>query len=147
MHPTENAHRKIEVAGGILWCGDRFLAARRPEGSNHAGFWEFPGGKVEPDETVEQALIRELAEELSITVHEMRFWRTVEHDYPQRSVRLHFFHVLRFSGTPVPNDGQTLRWVTPSEARELPFLAADSPLLPELSPPTRLSSRITRTRF
>lgn len=64
---TENPRSPIEVVGGILWRGKQFLAAQRPEGRGHAGFWEFPGGKVEQGETREQALTRELAEELSIT--------------------------------------------------------------------------------
>lgn len=132
---TENPRSPIEVVGGILWRGSHFLAAQRPEGRGHAGFWEFPGGKVEQGETREQALTRELAEELSITVRTIRFWRTVEHTYPQKSVRLHFFHVLDFSGTPSSNEGQTLRWVTPEEAQKLPFLEADRPLLPDLTPP------------
>ena len=83
---------RIEVVGGILWRGGSFLAAQRPEGHPQAGFWEFPGGKVEPGESLEAALARELAEELSLSVRNPRLWRTVEHDYDFRSVRLHFFH-------------------------------------------------------
>ena len=72
---------RIEVVGGILWRGGSFLAAQRPEGHPQAGFWEFPGGKVEPGESLEAALARELAEELSLSVRNPRLWRTVEHDY------------------------------------------------------------------
>lgn len=64
-----------------------------------------------------------------------RLWRTVEHDYDFRSVRLHFFHITEFSGEPVANDGQAFRWVTPEEALTLPFLEADRPLLFDLSRP------------
>ena len=71
---------RIEVVGGILWRGGSFLAAQRPEGHPQAGFWEFPGGKVEPGESLEAALARELAEELSLSVRNPRLWRTVEHD-------------------------------------------------------------------
>ena len=84
---------RIEVVGGILWRGGSFLAAQRPEGHPQAGFWEFPGGKVEPGESLEAALARELAEELSLSVRNPRLWRTVEHDYDFRAVRLHFFHI------------------------------------------------------
>ena len=70
---------RIEVVGGILWRGGSFLAAQRPEGHPQAGFWEFPGGKVEPGESLEAALARELAEELSLSVRNPRLWRTVEH--------------------------------------------------------------------
>ena len=78
---------------------------------------------------------RELAEELSLSVRNPRLWRTVEHDYDFRSVRLHFFHITEFSGEPVANDGQAFRWVTPEEALTLPFLEADRPLLFDLSRP------------
>ena len=101
---------RIEVVGGILWRGGSFLAAQRPEGHPQAGFWEFPGGKVEPGESLEAALARELAEELSLSVRNPRLWRTVEHDYDFRSV-------------------------TPEEALTLPFLEADRPLLFDLSRP------------
>ena len=98
--------RWIEVVGGILWRGESFLAAQRPEGHPQAGFWEFPGGKVEPGETLEAALSRELAEELSLSVRHSHFWRTVEHDYGFRAVRLHFFHITEFSGEPAATTGR-----------------------------------------
>lgn len=125
----------IEVVGGVLWRRNTFLAAQRPEGHPQAGFWEFPGGKVEPGETLEQALARELAEELSLSIRHPRFWRTVEHDYGFRKVRLHFFQITEFSGEPTGNDGQDFRWVTPDEARTMPFLDADRPLIDELERP------------
>ena len=125
----------LEVVGGILWRNDRFLAACRPAGRSQAGFWEFPGGKVEFGETLEQALIRELREELSLEVYSPLFWKTVVHTYPSRTVRLHFFHVTTFSGSPCCNDGQAIRWVTSAEAQQLPFLEADKPLLMELKSP------------
>lgn len=129
---------RLVVVGGILWRKETFLATQRPKGRSHEGLWEFPGGKVEPGETLEAALIRELHEELSLVVpstQSCRFWRTVEHDYPQQSVILHFFHITDFTGEPVSNDGQSFRWVTPAEARALPFLKADRPLLDELISP------------
>lgn len=135
IHPEV---RCIEVAAGILWRGDRFLAACRPPGSVQEGFWEFPGGKIEHGESPAEAMARELTEELGsglgVTAQHCHFWRLVEHEYaePPRRVRLHFFHVRGFSGEPRPREGQDLRWVTPQEAQELNFLAADVAVLREL---------------
>ena len=70
----------IVVAGGIIWQDDHLLAALRPQGKPMAGYWEFPGGKLEPGETAEQALCRELREELGISVRACRLWQIVEHD-------------------------------------------------------------------
>ena len=85
--------------------------------------------------TLEAALARELAEELSLSIRHPRLWRTVEHDYPLRSVRVHFFHITDYSGEPIANERQAFLWVTPQEARDLPFLEADRPLLPLLKRP------------
>lgn len=125
----------IDVAAGIIWRGGRFLAAKRPEGKARAGFWEFPGGKREAGESMEQALCRELEEELGIVCRDASFWRQVCHRYPDQTVNLHFMHVTDFSGEPQSNDGQELRWVTPAEARHLPFLPADVAVLEDICPP------------
>lgn len=126
--------RRIEVAAGIIWRDGLFLAAQRPSDKIQSGWWEFPGGKLEPDEDAETALIRELQEELGITVTHCRFWQCVEHCYAERgfSVHLHFFHVTGFTGEPLPSEGQTVRWVTPTEACELGFLPADEGILQAL---------------
>ncbi len=132
---TENdGLRLIEVAAGIIWRGERFLAAQRPTDKPLEGYWEFPGGKLEARETPSEALARELAEELGIGVRESRFWQSLEHSYVERGfrVRLHFFHVTAFSGEPCPEEGQNLRWVTPAEALELGFLPADANVLEQL---------------
>jgi 8-oxo-dGTP diphosphatase len=125
----------IQVAAGIIWRGPRFLAAKRPEGKPRAGFWEFPGGKQEAGESMLEALVRELREELDITCEAVLPWRTLVHDYPDQRVVLHFLHVTAFSGIPVCKDGQELRWITPEESRMLPFLPADKRLVADLAPP------------
>lgn len=122
----------IDVSAGILRKDGRFLAVRRPEGKPMAGFWEFPGGKVEPGENPEQALIRELKEELNIVPHGLSLRRVVEHEYDHLNVRLHFFEAGGFAGRPEPLEGQTLAWLTPQEARNEPFLEADTQIVREL---------------
>lgn len=128
---------ELDVVAGVIWRHGRFLAARRPEGRPLAGWWEFPGGKVEPGESPHEALVRELGEELGLGGVEGRFWRLVERDEPGRglTLRLHFFHVLRFSGEPCPREGQLTAWVSPEEARELAFLPADASVLEALRQP------------
>lgn len=128
--------RDIEVAAGIIWRGGRFLAARRPPDRPLEGYWEFPGGKLEGGESPAEALARELAEELGIGVRKAAFWQSVMHTYAERGfrVRLHFFHVMAFTGEPCPEEGQNLRWITPAEAGRLAFLPADAGILAQLPP-------------
>jgi 8-oxo-dGTP diphosphatase len=130
----------VDVAAGIIWQGERFLAARRPEGKPRAGFWEFPGGKRESGESMEDALRRELREELSIECGPVLPWRVLCHEYPDLRVTLHFLHVLEFQGLPRSNDGQELRWVHPDEARDLPFLPADIAVVRDIRKPSYTST-------
>lgn len=129
--------KTIQVAAGILWRNGRFLAARRPEGKAMAGYWEFPGGKLEAGESREDALRRELREELGVMCGGIEPWQTLSHAYPDMTVTLHFMHVTDFAGEPTPHDGQQLRWVTPEEARLLSFLPADVEVVAALAPLSR----------
>jgi 8-oxo-dGTP diphosphatase len=125
----------MDVVAGILWRGGRYLAVRRPEGVRMAGFWEFPGGKIDPGEGPEQALVRELEEELGVLGARPVFWRELTHEYPEFPVRLRFFHVYDFEGEPEPREGQTLRWCDPADAQDLAgmeFLEADAPIVAAL---------------
>lgn len=122
----------ISVVAGILWRAGRFLAVQRPEGKLHAGFWEFPGGKVEPGESLEAALVREFEEELGLTPLKYSFWREKRHTYPELTVHLHFFQITEAAGAPLALEGHRVAWVAPAEARELPFLEADASIVAAL---------------
>lgn len=118
-----------EVAVGVLIRGDgAFLLAQRPSGKPYAGYWEFPGGKVEPGETVEAALARELHEELGIDVEHAQRWRVLEHDYPHAYVRLHFCKVTDWRGEPVGREGQQFSWQREPVGVE-PLLPATVPVV------------------
>ena len=131
---VESGMQDIEVAAGIIWRGKRFLASQRLSDKPLEGYWEFPGGKLEAGESPEDALKRELAEELGVGVRQVVFWKSLDHEYVERgfSVRLYFFHVTEFVGEPCGEEGQNLRWVEPQEAFALGFLPADAVVLEEL---------------
>lgn len=112
----------------------RVLLAQRPEGKPLAGLWEFPGGKVEPGETPEAALIRELREELGIDT-----WKSclapltfASHSYPDFHLLMPLFACRRWDGIPIAQEGQTLAWVRPANLRDYPMPPADLPLIPIL---------------
>lgn len=101
----------VKVAVGILLRPDGcFLMAQRPVGKTYAGYWEFPGGKLEADESVSQALVRELDEELGIHVEDCTLWHVLEYDYPHAYVQLHFCKVSQWHGEPRGREGQILSW-------------------------------------
>jgi 8-oxo-dGTP diphosphatase len=105
------------------------LIAQRPPGSWQAGRWEFPGGKLEPGETVEAALHRELREELGIDVLQAEPVNVFAHTYPDRTVEIALWLVRAFSGEPQGLDGQALRWVRPAELVHCELLEADLPMI------------------
>ena len=101
----------VEVAVGILVRDDgAFLLTSRPEGKVYAGYWEFPGGKLEAGETVEQALRRELQEEIGVTIGSAHPWKVKEFDYPHARVRLNFCKVHEWTGTLHMHEGQQMAW-------------------------------------
>lgn len=126
------------VVAGIVWKDGRFLGVERPQGKAHAGWWEFPGGKVEPGETLAAALIRELQEELSFTSTRLVFWREKRFVYPQGPVLLSFFHVTRLIGEVLPLEGPALRLVPPGQADVSIFLPANADIVPALRWPPGL---------
>ena len=109
---SSGAARPItEVAVGILIDAQgRYLLTSRPEGKVYAGYWEFPGGKLEVGETVEQALRRELQEEIGVTIGGAKVWRDAVVDYPHALVRLHFCKVFDWSGDLHMREGQAFCW-------------------------------------
>ncbi len=106
------ADTPLHVAVAVIEDGGRILLARRPPQAHQGDRWEFPGGKVEPGETVVAALARELEEELGITPRRYRPLLRLRHDYPERAVRLDVWKVTAFDGVPEGREGQPLRWVT-----------------------------------
>ena len=109
-----------------------FLAALRPEGKSLGGKWEFPGGKVEADETPSDALRRELQEELEIDVRVEKTLSVVRHDYAEFTIELHPFVVSIVHGDPVAREHAALKWIRLEDAGSLDWAAADLPVLEEL---------------
>jgi 8-oxo-dGTP diphosphatase len=135
----------VEVAAAVMLRADgrQFLLAQRPEGKVYAGYWEFPGGKVEPGETVREALIRELQEELGITVTACSPWLTRQFTYPHATVRLNFWRVTAWEGEigiTAPLEHSAVDWLACGDAPHVaPILPANAPILKALSLPTTMA--------
>lgn len=121
-------------AVALIDVDGRVLLGQRPKGKSMAGLWEFPGGKVEVDETPEVALIRELEEELGINT-----WKSclapltfASHSYDDFHLLMPLFACRKWEGTPMSRENQALKWVWPNELRNYPMPAADVPLIPIL---------------
>lgn len=126
----------LEVAAAVVQRGDgEFLLAERPAGKPYAGYWEFPGGKIEAGESPYHALVRELHEELGIEVEEAYPWVTRIYTYPHATVRLHFFRVVRWHGEPHGKESQRLSWQYPDAVAVEPLLPANGPILHALNLP------------
>jgi len=118
----------LHVAAAVIRDKNgRILIAERPAGKPHAGLWEFPGGKREAGESAQQALVRELREELGIETEASRPLIQIRHHYPDANVLLDVFEVTAFSGTPQGMEGQQLAWVKPSQLANYPMPAANAP--------------------
>ena len=124
---------RFRVAAGILRDSrGRVLIAERVGGGPFQGMWEFPGGKIGDGESPEQALERELLEELGIELGAVECFMHLEHDYPDRSVSIDFFLVRAWSNEPAGLEGQALRWVSPEQLGDQNILPADVPVIEAL---------------
>jgi 8-oxo-dGTP diphosphatase len=124
----------VEVAAAVILRADgAFLLARRPAGKVYAGWWEFPGGKVEAGEPAADALARELHEELGIDVRRAWPWLTRVFTYPHATVRLNFFRVTQWEGEPQGREGQDLAWQRLDEPLLEPMLPANAPIIASLA--------------
>jgi 8-oxo-dGTP diphosphatase len=130
----------VDVVAAVIQRPDgRFLLAQRPPGKVYAGYWEFPGGKVEPQEPLEHALARELHEELGIDARHPYPWIVQRYRYPHAHVQLHFFRVLAWDGEPHPKEDQGLAWAALDHLGVSPLLPANGPVLRALALPAQLA--------
>ena len=121
-----------EVVAALIWDDNRFLACQRPAHKARGLLWEFVGGKVEPGETKEQALIRECQEELAVTVAVRDVFMEVDHVYPDLTVHLTLFNASITEGIPQKIEHNDLRWITVEEIDQYEFCPADEEILRRL---------------
>ena len=121
-----------QVVAALIWSGDKFMICQRPAHKARGLLWEFVGGKVEPGETREQALVRECREELGVTVAPLGVFCQVRHRYPDLEVELTLFHARIAQGTPQKLEHNDIRWITVEELDQYPFCPADEEILKAL---------------
>ena len=119
----------VEVVAGLIWKEGKFMICQRPENKARALLWEFVGGKVESGETREDALIRECREEIDVTVKPLTVFCTVDHVYPDITIRLILFNAVIEEGEPKMLEHNDIKWITPQEIDEYEFCPADKEIL------------------
>jgi mutator protein MutT len=133
---TKNSKPKIknrvEVSAALIFRDGKLLITQRQSGSHLGGLWEFPGGKLERNETFEECLAREIREELGMDISVGELFETVSHDYPDKSVHLRFYVCKPLAGEPQALGCAEFKWVEKEELRNYPFPAADARLLDKL---------------
>lgn len=122
----------IEVVAALIWDGDRFLACQRPANKARALLWEFVGGKVEPGESREAALIRECREELGVRVAVGNVYMDLVHEYPDLTVRLILFHATIAEGIPQKLEHNDIRWLRVDQIDDYHFCPADQDILKKM---------------
>ena len=123
----------VEVVAALIWEKDQFMICQRPKHKTRALEWEFVGGKVEPNESKPDALIRECREELGITVSVGEVFMEVTHPYPDITVHLTLFHATIASGTPQLLEHNDLQWITPAQIEQFHFCPADKEILERIA--------------
>ncbi|MCF7361280.1 8-oxo-dGTP diphosphatase MutT [Vibrio diazotrophicus] len=123
--------KRIHIVAGIIFNQDKsqIFITKRPDNLHKGGFWEFPGGKVEEGESVEQAMTRELEEEIGIEVTEQYLFEHLEYDYPEKSLKFDFIVISNFNKEPYGKEGQEGRWVDIAELVNYQFPEANVPIL------------------
>ena len=122
--------KRLHVVAAVIENTDgKILIAKRPQHVHQGGLWEFPGGKVEADETANSALQRELSEELNIQITDSQPLIQINHNYPDKSVFLDVYHVTTFSGKAVGNEGQEIKWIKKNKLSDFEFPAANKPII------------------
>ena len=122
----------VEVVAALIWQGDKFMICQRPANKARGLLWEFVGGKVEPGETKEQALIRECREELAVTLSVGDVFMDVTHEDPDLTVHLTLFNATIAEGKPQKLEHNDIRWITPSEIPNYDFCPADEEILAKI---------------
>ncbi len=119
------------MVAAVIWNPrfDAILIAERPEGKHKSGYWEFPGGKVEPTETAVEGLARELSEELSLSFEGIDFFHQTDFEYPEKTVSLNFYHVFNISSDIKANEGQKIQWVEVNQLTQFMFPEANQEVL------------------
>lgn len=122
----------LEVVAAIIRRNDNFLICQRPVGKSQELLWEFPGGKIEPGETGEQAIIRECYEELGVTLRVDSFFMDITHEYPDRIVHLSVYNCSLTDGEPVRLEHNDMRWITAAQCGDFEFCPADVEIVERL---------------
>ncbi len=124
-----------DVVAALIWDGDKFMICQRPAHKARGLLWEFVGGKVEPGETKEQALIRECREELAVTLDVGPVFAETVHKYPDITITLTLFNARIAEGVPQMLEHNDIRWITPAEIPQYDFCPADTEILKKLTAP------------
>lgn len=127
--PQNDLNKTVPVVAALIWENDKFMICQRPTHKARGLLWEFVGGKVEPGETKEQALIRECLEELAVTLSVGEVFMEVVHEYPDMTVQLTLFHAAIAEGVPQKLEHNDIRWITPTEIPKYEFCPADVEIL------------------